>query len=293
VGSDRAAAAVVARLSGGAVARSPVGDRGDRLAVPHRVAVGGPTGQLRAGADRVEAAGPVESGRHLRSGCSRRCRPTPTSPQSWTGWSVWTPPASERISTPRGLATTRPPTQGARSNDKNSAGPRVDQALGRSRGGLTCKVHLSVDGRGLPLSMLLTPGQAGDNPQLLPLLDAIRVPRRGPGRPRRRPRHLTADKAYSHPSTRRALRRRGIPHSIPERRDQIERRRGRGSRGGRPPAFDAEIYKRRNVVERCFNGSSSGAGSPAATTSSPGTTEAACCSPHSPCGPEPDPGDTP
>nr|WP_207709808.1 transposase [Actinomadura macrotermitis] len=27
----------------------------------------------------------------------------------------------------------------------------------------------------------------------------------------------------------------------------------RGSRGGRPPAFDAEIYKRRNVVERCFD----------------------------------------
>lgn len=33
-----------------------------------------------------------------------------------------------------------------------------------------------VDGRGLPLSVLLTAGQAGDNPQLLPLLDAIRSP---------------------------------------------------------------------------------------------------------------------
>ncbi|WP_202961478.1 transposase [Amycolatopsis sp. ATCC 39116] len=35
-------------------------------------------------------------------------------------------------------------------------------------------------------------------------------------------------------------------------RDQIARRAARGSRGGRPPAFDFEAYKRRNVVERCF-----------------------------------------
>src|SRR3712207_1218983 len=94
------------------------------------------------------------------------------------------------------------------------------EALGRFRGGLTRKIHLAVDGRGPPLSVLCTPGQAGDNPQLLPLLDGIRVPRLGSGRPRKRPDHLIADKAYSHPSTRRALRRRGIAHSIPEKRDQ-------------------------------------------------------------------------
>jgi transposase len=45
-------------------------------------------------------------------------------------------------------------------------------------------VHLAVDGRGLPMAVLLTAGQAGDNPQLLPLLDSIRVPRGGPGRAR-------------------------------------------------------------------------------------------------------------
>ncbi len=39
----------------------------------------------------------------------------------------------------------------------------------------------------------------------------------------------------------------------PERSDQIARRRTRGSAGGRPPAFDAELYKERNVVERYFN----------------------------------------
>jgi transposase len=38
----------------------------------------------------------------------------------------------------------------------------------------------------------------------------------------------------------------------PERDDQIAHRAAKGSRGGRPPTFDAEVYKRRNVVERCF-----------------------------------------
>ena len=127
------------------------------------------------------------------------------------------------------------------------------EALGRSRGGLTSKIHLAVDGRGLPLSVIITAGQGGDNPQLLPLLDAISVPRIGPGRPRTRPDHLAADKAYSHPSTRRALRQRRIAHSIPQKSDQIAHRAAKGSRGGRPPAFSAERYAGRNVVERCFN----------------------------------------
>jgi transposase len=127
------------------------------------------------------------------------------------------------------------------------------EALGRSRGGPTSKIHLAVDGRGLPISMLLTPGQAGDNPQLLPLLDQVSVHRDGPGRPGKRPDRVVADKAYSHPSTRAALRRRGIAFTSPERRDQIAHRQARGSRGGRPPGFDPELYAGRDVVERCFN----------------------------------------
>lgn len=125
--------------------------------------------------------------------------------------------------------------------------------MGRSRGGLTTKIHLAVDGRGRPLSILLPPGQAGDNPQLWPLLDAIEVNQPGPGRPRRRPDMLIADKAYAHASTRAELRRRGIRHTIPERDDQITRRAAKGSGGGRPPRFDRETYRQRNVVERCFN----------------------------------------
>ena len=103
------------------------------------------------------------------------------------------------------------------------------------------------------MSIICTPGQAGDNPQLLPLLERIGVRRDGPGRPRKRPERVLADKAYSHPVTRRALRRRRIGFTSPERVDQITRRAAKGSRGGRPPTFCAETYKRRNVVERCFN----------------------------------------
>ena len=46
---------------------------------------------------------------------------------------------------------------------------------------------------------------------------------------------------------------RRIKHAIPERSDQIERRKAKGSAGGRPPAFDRAIYKERNTVERGFN----------------------------------------
>ena len=102
------------------------------------------------------------------------------------------------------------------------------------------------------MAIRLTAGKAGDNPQLLPLLDEVSVARTGPGRPRTRPERVVADKAYSHPSTRAALRARGIRFTSPERSDQIAHRKAKGSAGGRPPAFDRDIYAGRNVVERCF-----------------------------------------
>lgn len=126
------------------------------------------------------------------------------------------------------------------------------EAIGRSRGGLSTKIHLAADGRGRPLAVVLSPGQAGDNPFLRPVLDAIRVPGPHGGRPRKQPSLLLADKGYAHDSTRVLLRRRGIRHAIPERRDQQARRAARGSSGGRPPDFDKQAYKQRNVVERCF-----------------------------------------
>jgi transposase len=45
----------------------------------------------------------------------------------------------------------------------------------------------------------------------------------------------------------------GIRVVIPQRSDQLARRQARGSRGGRPPDFDAHTYRDRNVVERTFN----------------------------------------
>jgi transposase len=103
-----------------------------------------------------------------------------------------------------------------------------------------------------------TPSQAGDNPHLLPLPDQVAVGRDGPRRPRKRPDRVLADKAYSHPSTRTALRQRGIAFTCPEKSDQFARRRAKGSRGSRPPAFHPDLYDLydlyadRNVVERCF-----------------------------------------
>lgn len=84
-------------------------------------------------------------------------------------------------------------------------------------------------------------------------MEAIRVPRLGLGRPRVRPDHVLGDKGYSSKAIRAWLRRRGIPHTIPERADQARNRVWRGSRGGRPPAFDKDVSTHRNIVQRCFN----------------------------------------
>ncbi len=126
------------------------------------------------------------------------------------------------------------------------------QALGRSRGGPTTKVHLAVDGRGLPLSIVLTPGNVNDATAFGQVLDGIRTPRLGTGRPRTTPDRVLGDKAYSSRAIRHLLRRRGIAATIPERRDQAANRHRRGALGGRPPTFDKVTYRDRNVVERCF-----------------------------------------
>jgi transposase len=111
-------------------------------------------------------------------------------------------------------------------------------------------LRLARDGKGRPLSVVVTAGQSHEGTQLAPVLEAIRVPRPGAGRPRKRPDRPIADKGYSFPSCRKLLRSRGIAHTIPERRDQRERRAGRS---GRKPGFDGVVYARRDVVERCVN----------------------------------------
>jgi transposase len=103
------------------------------------------------------------------------------------------------------------------------------------------------------MATLVTPGQWGDAPQFIPVMERVRVARLGGGHPRTRPDHLGGDKAYSSRRNRRYLRRRHIKHTIPEPKDQRGHRRHRGSKGGRPTGFDEAIYKRRNEVERTIN----------------------------------------
>jgi transposase len=128
-----------------------------------------------------------------------------------------------------------------------------DHALGRSRGGLSTKLHLACEHGQKLLSVVLTGGQRGDAPQFEAVMAGISVPRPGPGHPRTRPEIVRADKAYSSRDIRAHLRRRGIKCTIPEPADRIAGRLRRGSRGGRPPAFDSADYHNRHAVECGIN----------------------------------------
>ena len=125
----------------------------------------------------------------------------------------------------------------------------ADHGLGRSRGGLTTKVHLACEQGQKPLSVVITAGQRGDSPQFQVVLGRIRVLRPGRGRPRTRPDRVLADKAYGSRANRAYLRRRGIRCTIPDKADQVRHRKARGRAGGRPPAFDPDDYKARHAVE--------------------------------------------
>ncbi|BBC34316.1 hypothetical protein SGFS_056100 [Streptomyces graminofaciens] len=120
---------------------------------------------------------------------------------------------------------------------------RLNQALlGRSRGGLTSKVHLAADRKCRPLSLVLTAGQAADSPQFVPVLQKVRV-RLPLGRFRTRPDAVAADKAYSSRANRSYLRKRGIKAIIPEKKDQSATGRRRAA-GAAAPHATAAIFTR-------------------------------------------------
>jgi transposase len=118
----------------------------------------------------------------------------------------------------------------------------VTEALGRSQGGVSTKVHLRSDGNGKPMTIVLTPGERHEATVFEQLLEQGAVKRTGRGRPKLRPRRVVGDKGYSSRKIRAYLRRRGIRMTIP--RKINERRTG---------PFDRALYRQRNRVERLIN----------------------------------------
>jgi transposase len=103
--------------------------------------------------------------------------------------------------------------------------------VGRSRGGLTTKIHARVDGQGRPIQLLITPGQAHD----LTATDALLADlKRGT--------ILIADKAYDADRLRQHLKARGAVANIP---NMIRRK--------RRFRWKKALYRQRNLIERFFN----------------------------------------
>lgn len=114
-----------------------------------------------------------------------------------------------------------------------------EQALGRSRGGFSTKVHLRCDVHGRPVTTQLTGGQRHDLIGASPLFEngILRTSRRE--RPRWKPAAVIADKAYPVAWLLAALPRKGIVPIMPSRFDQPEN-----------PDFNCETYRKRNLIER-------------------------------------------
>jgi transposase len=105
-----------------------------------------------------------------------------------------------------------------------------EQAIGRSRGGLTTKIHALVDALGNPVELMLTPGQAHDLTCAASLLEGA-----DPGA-------LLGDKAYDGDSLIGTLAQRGITPVIPPKANRKV-----------PRACDFALYCERNLIERFFN----------------------------------------
>lgn len=104
--------------------------------------------------------------------------------------------------------------------DSDSPRSEVEQvqqreALGRSVGGNSPKIHLRCDGNGLPITYLLTVGERHEAVVFEQLMEQGDVKRQGAGRPRLRPKRVVGDKGYSSGKIRSYLRRRGIRSYIP------------------------------------------------------------------------------
>jgi transposase len=103
--------------------------------------------------------------------------------------------------------------------------------MGRSRGGLTTKIHAVVDANGNPFRLKLTEGQAHDGRSAQDMLDSV-----GPGQ------ILLADRAYDSDALREALATRRAKANIKPMPNRVN-----------IPKFNKKLYRKRNLVERFFN----------------------------------------
>jgi transposase len=123
-----------------------------------------------------------------------------------------------------------------------AGGPREDatnpdeNALGRSQGGYSTKIHILTDRKGLVLAVTATPGQAHESKEFENLMTAgpLRLHRKA-----KRPQAIAGDKGYSSGKIRAWMQRREIEVVIPARRNEQ-----------RNPRFKKRLYKQRNIVER-------------------------------------------
>lgn len=114
------------------------------------------------------------------------------------------------------------------------------EALGRSRGGFSTKLHVRIEGNGKPMTFILTPGQQHESTVAEQLLNQGAVRQRKRGHPRCRPKRVAGDKGYSSRKFRAFLRRRGIRVTIPHKCNEP-----------RTGPFNRAIYRLRHRVE-CF-----------------------------------------
>jgi transposase len=99
------------------------------------------------------------------------------------------------------------------------------------------------EGRGLPITVAITPGQQHESTMLESLLDSVSIAGKR-GRPRKRFATVAADKGYDMPRVRQAIEQRGSVALIPHKRLRD------GSYPSGSEGFDKERYKQRNVVDR-------------------------------------------
>jgi hypothetical protein len=185
----------------------------------------------------------------------------------------------------RTRASTQPGAVHPETQAEPPVGEPADHAPGRSRGGLSTKVHLASEQGRKMLATTLTARQAADSPQFAPVLQRIRVPRRsGAGRPRTHPVRVLGNKAYSSRGNWAYLRRRGIPATIPVKADQLATGARRARPAGARPRSTPPSTASGTPSNATSTGTNSTAASPPATTSSPFATTPPWRSPTSTSG---------